>query len=176
MWYVIKVGGIIMYQFVPEGFKAPYEVKTDDFVIRKLTVDDVKKDYQAVMSSRESLRQIFCDDDDWPADNMTIEENYSDLKEHQDEFDNNEGFAYTIEKTDGSLCIGCLYIYPFRFGVYDCRVYYWLVDDVDKQLNLKLRTFIDGWIEEFSLKKPAYPGRDMSHSKWKQIVEELKSM
>lgn len=163
------------YQFVPQGFQAPFEVKTDQYIIRKLTVDEAEKDYKAVMSSKESLRQIFCVDDDWPSDEMTLEENYGDLKEHQEEFDNNEGFAYTIVVPDDSECIGCLYIYPFRHGVYDCRVFYWLVDQVDEQLNAHLRQFIDQWLpKDFGLTNPAYPGRDMSHSEWTETVKRIK--
>jgi len=165
-----------MYKFVEEGFKAPFEVSTSDYHLRKLRVDDVEKDYQAVMSSKESLRQIFCVDDDWPADDMTIEKNYQDLKEHQDEFDNNEGFAYTIELPDKSKCIGCLYIFPFSHGVYDSCVYYWLIDELDNQLNSNLREFTDKWLEkDFDLINPAYPGRDFTHLEWERIVEEIKS-
>lgn len=163
------------YQFVPDGFKAPYQVITDDYIIRKLTVDEVEKDYKAVMSSKESLRQIFCINDDWPSDHMTLEDNYRDLKEHQDEFDDNSGFAYTVVTTDDSQCIGCLYIYPFSRGVYDCVVYYWFVDEVDKELNSGFRQFIDLWIlEAFELCKPAFPGRDMNHNEWEELVEKLK--
>jgi len=165
-----------MYKFVEEGFKAPFEVTTKDFHLRKLRVDDVEKDYVAVMSSKESLRQIFCVDDDWPADDMTIEKNYQDLKEHQEEFDKNEGFAYTIELPDKSICIGCLYIFPFPHGVYDSCVYYWIIDDLDEKLNRTLREFIGFWIgRDFNLIKPAYPGRDFSHKEWAKIVEKIKS-
>lgn len=75
------------YKFVADDFRAPFQVSTDRYTLRKLTVDEVDKDYKAVMSSKESLRQIFCENDDWPSDEMTLEENYNDLKEHQEEFD-----------------------------------------------------------------------------------------
>ena len=164
------------YQFVPEGFKAPYRKKHSKFSLRKLTVDEVKKDYEAVMSSRESLRQVFCENDDWPSDNMTIEENYMDLLEHQEEFDNNIGFAYTVVTPDDSRCIGCLYIYPFSHGVYDCRIFYWLVDDMADQLDSQFRDFIDKWIPvAFGFENPIFPGRDMSHSEWNKTVEEIKA-
>ncbi len=94
---------------------------------------------------------------------------------HQEEFDENKGFAYTILTTDGCRCIGCLYLYPFSHGVYDSVVYYWFVDDVDKTLNTSFRQFITSWIETtFELKKSVFPGRDMKHKAWQQFVERIK--
>ncbi len=163
------------YVFVPKDFKAPYQVKTKHFIIRKLTVNDVELDYKAVMLNRVKLRQVFCDNDDWPSDDMTIEENYQDLLEHQMEFDQNEGFAYTILNPSEEICLGCLYIYPFPHGVYDCRVFYWLIEEAN-DLNATLRSFIDNWLPtSFHLQNPAYPGRDMSHSEWKSIVQAIKN-
>lgn len=164
------------YQFVPESFKAPFQVENKEFVLRKLTVDEVEKDYAAVMSSKESLRQIFCENDDWPSDDMTIEENYRDLLEHQEEFDKNEGFAYTIVTPDDTKCIGCLYIYPFPYGRYDSRVYYWLVDDENERLSGVLHDFVDQWIPEvFGLERLIYPGRSIDHQSFKDLVAELKA-
>lgn len=164
------------YIFVSKDFKAPYQIKTNTFVLRKLTVEEVQKDYEAVMSSRENLRQIFKENDEWPSENMTIEENYRDLKEHQDEFDKNEGFAYTIVTPDNTKCIGCLYIYPFPYGVYDSRVYYWFIDEVNEILSAPFHDFINGWIPEvFNLKNIVYPGRTVSHAEFKTLVEQLKS-
>lgn len=163
------------YLFVPENFKAPFQVDANQFVLRKLTVDEVEKDYEAVMSSKESLRQIFSENDDWPSDTMTIKDNYNDLLEHQNEFDNNKGFAYTVVKPDDSKCIGCLYIYPFSLGVYDSQIYYWLIDEVNEELGESFRAFIDQWIPEtFKLNKNAFPGRDLSHQEFRKIVADLK--
>lgn len=163
------------YIFVSEDFQPPYKVSTKNYVIKKLTVDDVEKDYQAVMSNKIRLRQIFCENDDWPSDDMTIEENYKDLEEHQLEFEKNEGFAYTILNPEEEFCIGCLYIYPFSHGIYDCRIYYWLIEEASA-LDNDLRSFIDKWLYSvFSLRNPAYPGRDMSHAEWKLVVEEIKN-
>jgi hypothetical protein len=164
------------YEFVPEGFIAPEQIETDDFIIRKLTVYEVEKDYKAVMSSKESLRQVFSEDDDWPADDMTIDDNYNDLLRHQEEFENNEAFAYTVVTTDDSECIGCIYIRPFPYGVYDSKVYYWLVDDVVNDLDETMRSFLDKWIpDSFGLIKPVYPGRDMTHSEWEKLEANIKA-
>jgi hypothetical protein len=163
------------YQFVDKNFKPPFQVKGDLYTLRKLTVEEVEKDYKAVMSSRESLRQIFCENDDWPSDDMTLEDNYKDLVMHQREFDQNEGFAYTIVTPDDQDCIGCLYIYPFPYGQYDSEVYYWFVDSVDAIMSDHLRNFLNQWLEEgFGLSKPVYPGRDIGHGDYKALVTRLK--
>lgn len=163
------------YKFVADHIKPPFQVKTEKYILRKLTVDEVDKDYQAVMSSKESLRKIFCDNDDWPSDQMTLEDNYNDLLEHQKEFDNREGFAYTLVTPDDQVCIGCVYIYPFIYGNFDCRVYYWLTDDFVR-LTGHLHNFIIGWLkDDFELMHPVFPGRDFSHEAWKEMVEQLKT-
>ena len=106
---------------------------------------------------------------------MTIEENREYLLEHQEEFDKNIGFAYTVVTPDDIRCIGCLYIYPFSLGVYDSRIYYWLVDEVAEQLDAQFKRFLDDWIPDaFGLKTPVFPGRDMSHQEWYETVEELR--
>ncbi len=75
-------------KFVPDDFIVPEKLETDRFRMRMLSVEDVEKDYEAVMSSVEHLRSLSDpeDDDIWPEETMTIEENYEDLKRHQDEF------------------------------------------------------------------------------------------
>lgn len=171
----MMIGETMSYIFVAKDFKAPFQVKTSEFILRKLTVEDAQKDYEAVMSSKESLRQIFRENDEWPSENMTIEDNYRDLQEHQDEFDKNEGFAYTILSIDEIKCIGCLYIYPFPYGIYDSRVYYWFIDDMKEALDASFHKFIIDWIPEtFKLKKIVYPGRTISHVEFKALVEKLK--
>lgn len=165
-----------MNKFVPEGFKAPFQVEMPFFTLRKLTVDEVVKDYAAVMSSRESLRRIFYESDTWPSDDMTLEENYNDLLVHQEEFDNNEGFAYTIVTPDDSRCIGCFYLFPFAFDAFDSKVYYWFVDDVAETLTSPFQAFIEKWIPEtFGHEKIIYPGRSISHRDYEQMVIELKA-
>ena len=44
--------------FVPEDFEVPAVLETDQFRLRMLSVDDVEKDYEAVMESRERLSAI----------------------------------------------------------------------------------------------------------------------
>ena len=63
-----------------------------------LSVDDVEKDYEAVIESRDLLRSMF--GGDWPRDGFTLEENLKDLERHQQEFLDREAFAYTVVSLD----------------------------------------------------------------------------
>ena len=165
------------YKFIADELQPPFDVVEENFIIRKLTVDEVEKDYNAVMSSKESLRQVFAVNDPWPADDMTIEDNYNDLKMHQDEFDNREGFAYTVVNKEDTKCIGCIYIWPWTYGIYDAMVFYWVTDEVketgfDKELGI----YLDKWLKTFwSFDKPLYPGRNMDLTAWEKLVEEKKN-
>ena len=159
--------------FVPADFEVPDPVETDDFILRKLTTKDVEEDYAAVMSSRVSLRQIFAKDDDWPADDMTIEPNYEDLEYHETEFNERKSFTYTMRSVDDSRCIGCVYIYPwFRNGA-DAVVYYWVIDsEKAKGLDEKVGAFLHEWIEQvWPIENPVYPGRGMSWEEWEAFKE-----
>jgi hypothetical protein len=46
-------------QFVPDDFKVPTSFETDRFRLRMLSVDDVEKDYEAVIESRGLLHTVF---------------------------------------------------------------------------------------------------------------------
>ncbi|MCP4631941.1 MAG: hypothetical protein GY855_03365, partial [candidate division Zixibacteria bacterium] len=98
--------------FVPNDFEVPKRLSTDRFLLRMLSASDVVLDYDAVMSSRSQLRHVFAEFDDWPAENMTIEENLDDLQRHEKEFKNREAFAYTVMNLAEDKCLGCLYINP----------------------------------------------------------------
>jgi len=136
----------------------------------------VEKDFNALMSSKESLRQIFDIDDTWPADDMTIEENYRDLKIHQDEFDNREGFSYTVVNKEDTECIGCIYIWPWSYGFYDSLSFYWVTDKVKAQgFEKELGKFLDKWLKEFwGFEKILYPGRNISLKEWNSLIKEVK--
>jgi len=42
------------YELVTQGFEASYQVETGDFIVRKLTVNEVEKDYKAVCLQRKA--------------------------------------------------------------------------------------------------------------------------
>lgn len=159
--------------FVPKDFIIPLSINNTDFILRKLTTSDVEKDFEAVMSSKKNLRNIFCENDEWPADNMTLQDNYNDLKEHEEEFNQRKGFTYTVVKPDEEMCLGCVYIYPWFGMTYDCQVYFWVRDsEIKNGLERKLESFIRQWLQDkWSLNNPVFPGRDLSWNEWKDFIK-----
>ena len=86
--------------------------ETKDFRIRNLTINDVVKDYDAVMSSIEHLRGVLGPSRVWPSADLTFEQDLIDLGWHQKEFQIRSSFTYTVMSLDESKCLGCVYIYP----------------------------------------------------------------
>jgi hypothetical protein len=95
-------------------------------LIRPLTIHDVLKDYEAVMSSIGHLRRMFGEQWNWPSPNLSIEQNFIDLGWHQKEFQTRSSFAYTIMTVDESKCLGCVYVYPSKIAQKVLEVHFWV--------------------------------------------------
>ena len=149
------------YQFVPDDFEIPAILETDYFRLRMLSVDDVEKDYEAVIESRELLHKMF--GGSWPREGFTIEENLADLERHQQEFLDRKAFAYTVISLDDSKVLGCIYINPSppEETELDATVHMWVrQSEYDKGLDVKLFQTVRKWIgEDWPFKRVAYPGR-----------------
>ena len=65
--------------FLPPDFEVPALLEHDRFRLRPITVDDVVKDYDAVMSSREHLWRQFGEAWAWPPADLTLEQDRQDL-------------------------------------------------------------------------------------------------
>ncbi|HTQ08616.1 MAG TPA: hypothetical protein VMI31_00950, partial [Fimbriimonadaceae bacterium] len=74
--------------------------------MRALTVNDVVKDYDAVMTSIDHLQGVFGEHSTWPSPNMTLEQDLIDLGWHQKEFQKRSSFAYTMMSLDERQCLG----------------------------------------------------------------------
>ena len=158
--------------FVSDEYVVPQRIEQAKYVLRPLTVADVENDYDAVMSSRESLRHIFCEDDaGWPVDTMSMQDNYRDLEQHQKDFEERDGFTYTMESPDASRCLGCVYIYPCQRGEYDAQVHYWVRDSVKVQgLEAELGAFLRQWLQDsWPFRHPVFPGRDVTWQDWEAL-------
>ena len=71
---------------VPDNFEVPSGLATSKFKLRMLTVNDVVKDYEAVMTSIEHLQGIFGKQSKWPSLDLSFEQDLIDLGWHQKEF------------------------------------------------------------------------------------------
>lgn len=152
--------------FVPEDFAVPESLSTDRYRLEVLRPSVAELDYDAVMSSRERLRQVFAEDDDWPADDMTLEFNIGDLERHEAEFRAREAFAYTVLSPDGGSCVGCVYLYPSSVADYDCEVYLW-VRESEADLDGHLYAAVRSWLRaDWPFENPAFPGREMAWNQW----------
>ena len=148
-------------KFVPDDFEIPQILETENFRLRMLSVDDVEKDYEAVMESRELLHNML--GGPWPRDGFTIEENLQDLEQHQQEFLERKAFAYTVVSLDETRVLGCLYIDPFKDSTkIEACVNMWVrQSEYDKGLDEILFTTVKKWIQTtWPFKKVIYPGRE----------------
>jgi hypothetical protein len=159
-------------QFVEKSFKVPEKLETEEFRLRMLSVNDVVKDYDAVMSSVDELKTIR-PDSDWPV-GLTLEGNLIDLGWHQREFLTRRSFAYTVVSLDETRVLGCVYIYPTRKRGYDAEVYLWARETkLGIGLDASLCDVVKLWLKsEWPFASAAFPGRDIDWDTWKAIPDE----
>jgi hypothetical protein len=141
--------------FVASNFDVPELLETDKFRLRMLTVNDVVKDYDAVITSVDYLKGVFGPQSKWPSKQLTFEQDLIDLGWHQKEFQRR---SY-IDPTD-------------KIG-YDAEVYLWVRESEFKNgLDPILFDAVKKWIEkEWPFKNVAYPGREIEWTKWEAMSE-----
>ena len=160
------------YPFVAAEFEIPEKLETQEFRLRMLTVNDVVKDYDAVMTSVDHLTKVW-PGSGWPGD-LTLEQNLIDLGWHQSEFQRRRSFAYTVVNLPESEVLGCVYIDPTRKRGYDAEVYLWVrKSELGNGLDSRLLVAVQGWLEkEWPFNKAAFPGRDIDWKTWESIPDE----
>jgi hypothetical protein len=152
---------------VPADFVVPLRLEGDGFVLRPLTVNDLIKDYDAVMTSADRLVGFMNPPGTWPR-GLTLEEDLIDLGWHQREFTMRHSFAYTVVSPSEEECLGCCYILPSDKTGYDAAVYYWarsstLAGGFEERLGAAFRTWI---AKDWPFARVAYPGRDIAWKDW----------
>jgi hypothetical protein len=150
---------------VPGDFAVPLRLDCAGFILRPLTVNDLIKDYDAVMTSVDRLVGFLSPRSAWPR-GLTLEEDLIDLGWHQREFTMRHSFAYTVMSPDEVQCFGCSYIVPSNKAGYDAAAFYWVrtsAADLDDQLGMAFRTWL---AKDWPFTQVAYPGRDVAWSDW----------
>jgi hypothetical protein len=152
---------------VPSDFAVPLRFDGDGFILRPLTVNDLVKDYDAVMTSADRLLGFMNPSSSWPR-GLTLEEDLIDLGWHQREFTMRHSFAYTVMSPDEQECLGCCYILPSDKAGYDAAVYYWarssmLAGGFEDRLGTAFRAWI---AKAWPFARVAYPGRDTAWKDW----------
>jgi len=166
--------------FVPDNFEVPAVLETERFRLRMLTVNDVVKDYEAVMTSKEHIHDIW--GPGWP-EGLTLEQNLIDLGWHQKEFQRRRSFAYTVVALDESRVLGCVYIYPTRKEGYDADDMRVTLEgerliDVGKDIDPEKTDGVKstGNIAEYKLREyfgHGHHGRQMSRRFVSQLMKQL---
>lgn len=135
--------------FLPRSFTVPERIVTDQFLIRSITIHDVLKDLDAVMSSREHLWARFGEEWGWPTDELSIEQNLIDLGWHQKEFQLRSSFDYAVMSLDESRLLGCIYIDPAEEDHVDAEIAYWIrSSELASGLEEELGIFVQNWISQ----------------------------
>jgi hypothetical protein len=158
--------------FVPAEFAVPAKLETGEFRLRMLTVNDVVKDYDAVMTSVPHLKTVW-PGGTWP-EGLTFEQDLIDLGWHQKEFQIRRSFAYTVVTPSESQVTGCVYINPTPKRGYDAVVYLWArQSELAGGLESRLYSAVQEWIaREWPFKKVAFPGRSIDWDTWRKIPDE----
>ena len=159
---------------VPADFDVPEVLETDRVRLRMLTVNDVVRDYDAVVSSTDHLQATFSSGS-WPI-GLTLEQNLIDLGWHQKEFQQRTSFAYTVVSLDEDRVLGCVYINPFKIGGYDAIARMWVrTDMLDAGLDQHLYEIVKKWLaEEWPFDKVAYPRRDLPLDAYNKLRNQQK--
>ena len=160
------------YPFVEKTFQVPEKLETPEFRLRMLTVNDVVKDFDAVMSSVDQLRKVW-PESDWP-DGLALEQNLIDLGWHQREFQSRRSFAYTVVALDEAKVLGCVYIEPTRKRGYDTEVYLWAREcERGTGLDSRLSEVVKRWLaQEWPFARAAFPGREIDWKTWNSLPDE----
>ena len=156
---------------VPDDFVVPENLVTETFRLRMLTIHDVVKDYDAVMTSRKYLQGVFGPSSDWPAEDLSLEQDLIDLAWHQKEFQNRTSFAYTVTSLDEQRCLGCVYLYPTQVTDYDIQVILWArQSELASGLETRLLKSVKDWIEEvWPFRRGGFPGKEISWDAWEAL-------
>jgi hypothetical protein len=157
--------------FVPKDFVVPQALETAEFRLRMLTVNDVVKDYDCVMSSAEHCRTIW--GGKWP-EGLTLEQNLIDLGWHQKEFQTRRSFAYSVVHPSEAVVLGCVYILPTQRRGFEAEVYLWArQSELASGLEDRLYAATRDWVEShWPFTAVAYPGRSISLAAWQAIENE----
>jgi hypothetical protein len=125
---------------IPAGFETPR------LRVRPLTIHDVVKDYDAVMSSRRELQGLF-PGSDWPRADLSLEQDLIDLAWHQKEFQIGSSYTYTVVSLDETQVLGCLYLFPPSLPEHEADVLFWVrTDQLARGLKSHLGNALDSWL------------------------------
>jgi len=155
---------------VPEDFTVPTGFDGPGYRLRMLSIDDLEKDFEAVMASAGRILGLFDPASSWP-EGLDLKEDLIDLAWHQREFTLRRSFAYTVVSKDETRCLGCVYFFPSASPRYDAVAFYWVRSGEDAdQRDVELGARVRHWLAtDWPFKSVAFPGRDIPWQEWAPI-------
>lgn len=160
-----------MVKLVPDNFVVPLRLDGNGYYARPLTIDDVDKDFDAVMANAARLRSPNPNSSEWP-DNLTKRQNLVDLGWHEKEFSDRSSFTYTLFTDDEEFCLGSVYIYPTDAQEYDARIEMWARQDTPLgNIDDQLFALVKKWVaDDWSFKNVAFVGTEISRTDWEKVA------
>jgi hypothetical protein len=158
--------------FLPSDHPIPPGLEHPRFRVRPITVNDVVRDYDAVMTSAEHLRSHF-PLWGWPPEDMTLESDLVDLGWHQREALLRRSFNYAVMSRDEQRLLGCVYIDPPEKAGADADVAFWVrADALGSGMEEELEAAVRAWLErDWPFRDVRWPGRDISWEAWDALPE-----
>jgi hypothetical protein len=167
--------------FIPDSFVPPRFHETHRLSLQVLSGDYAVQDYECVMECADGIRGVFGPDNGWPAKDMTLAENRSDLIRHEREFFAREAFAYSIfEKSTARRYVGCLYIKPIksrlendkRKTLFQAQAFCWFSPAAtDHEFANLAADEIVQWVEtSWPFTAVAFPGRTIGWDEWNSLA------
>ncbi|REE96380.1 GNAT family N-acetyltransferase [Thermomonospora umbrina] len=157
--------------FLPDDFVVPTLVAGQRFRIRPITVHDVVKDYDAVMSSRGPLWERFGGCWGWPRPDLSFEQALVDLGWLQKEGQLRRSFTFAVLTSDEERLLGRVHILPpppAPDADVDAAVVFWVrADEQGTGLERDLGEFVREWTTvTWPFKKVRFPGEDIAWDGW----------
>jgi hypothetical protein len=148
-------------RFVPPTFAAPGPPTIGNYVWNILEPAILAPDYQALVDRADRSGPI----------NITLAQDYGELKRHEWEFQRHTAFAYGVLSPDRQTELACVYINPSPKQGYDATVRLWVTKQgAAAGLEPVLEKAVRAWVKtKWPFKSVAYPGRDIPMTEWNAL-------
>jgi hypothetical protein len=165
--------------FVPEEFQPPRSFMAEAFQLVVLSPTFAETDFNAVRASASTIRNVFGPQNGWPDANITFEDNLADLVRHEDEFNAQEAFAYSLLDPSGARYLGCFYVKPiksklavdFRKQKFQAQAFVWLSVLAPEVTVGHVVPVLARWLDEaWPFGAVAFPGRVQSWPEWEALA------
>jgi len=158
------------------SYAPPTRLVTSRILLEPLAGRHVELDYAALMGSREHLQRTLRWGD-WPRTDFTLEENLGDLERHWQEFEDREGYAFTVLSLDRSQCLGCIYLEPADpndRSTRDAMLAYWVIEEeLASELDRHLLAEVLAWIERDWLFEKVVVPTHVDNDRGVRLADEL---